>query len=327
MSVRNEIIAQALKDFKGKPKQTIAKWLHKKYPVEFPSVKSARCAIRFRTKSNGGVACATQTLGGPAKDSTPLKIPKGVKQNKPAVLVKEPGKYLITGDWHVPYHDEQAMQAMFEFAIAEGCQHLYVNGDAIDFYKSSQWAKDPRARSLEAELNTLWDIIDQVRPHFPGKKYYKIGNHEDRFTRRVWEATPELAVLKRFDVDQVLEVRERGFQVVDSTQFAKFNSLWLVHGHELAKGAFSPVNVARGVFLRTRQTAATNHWHRTSSHIETGGLSKKVMTCYSIGCMCNLSPRYAPTNNWNHGFAIVELEGNDYHFENYTVEKGKVFST
>ena len=323
---RNRIIKEALLKFKGKPKLTIAKWLHKKYPMEFSTVENARSAIRARTGAKTDQIKSMPTIRGKAKDSTPLKIPKGIKQNKPTVHVKADGKYLVTGDWHVPYHDESSIEAMFKFAEKEGCDHLYLNGDLIDFYKVSQWVKDPRARNVDVELELLWEILDQVADRFD-EKYYKSGNHEDRFTRRIWQATPELAVLKNFHVDQVLDVKSRGFKVVDSTQFAKFNSLWLVHGHELAKGAFSPVNVARGVFLRTRQTAATNHWHRTSSHIETGGLSKKVMTCYSIGCMCNLSPAYAPTNNWNHGFATIELDGNDYHFENYTVERGKVFST
>jgi hypothetical protein len=35
------------------------------------------------------------------------------------------------------------------------------------------------------------------------------------------------------------------------------------------------------------------------------------MACFSTGCLCQLTPKYRPFayTKWNHGFAIVEIDG------------------
>jgi hypothetical protein len=30
--------------------------------------------------------------------------------------------------------------------------------------------------------------------------------------------------------------------------------------------------------------------------------------CWTIGCLCDLKPEYAPYNKWNHGFSIVDAD-------------------
>ena len=325
---RRDIIAKAIEKHPKAQKQTLAKYLAEKFPHEFPSIENARNSIRYYTGSNGKRDRKKTVVikgTGPSAPST-FKIPKGIKQNKKPLHIKDIGRYLVTPDWHVPYHDENALEAMFRFAFDAKCIGFIGLGDQLDFYKSSQWCKDPRGRDLLYERSKYHEIINECVVSNFKYRYQKIGNHEDRFTRRIWESTPELAVLPEFDIEKVIQVEDKGFTVISSTRFTKMNGLWLLHGHELAKGAFSPVNVARGIFLRTRQTACAGHWHRTSTHTETGGMSKKLITCYSIGCMCDLSPQYAPTNNWNHGFATVRLENDNYFFENFVVDRGKVYS-
>ena len=324
-SPRRDIVAKILKAHPKSGKQTLAKLLHKRHPEEFVSVKNARDSICYYTgasgkKNRGKPGVLVQDIRPPST----LKIPKGIRQTKKPLSITDAGKWLICSDWHVPYHDEEALEACFKFAQDEGCENLYLNGDGIDFYKSSQWIKDPRARNLQKELETLWTILDSIGGMF-GRKVYKIGNHEDRFTRRLWGMTPELAVLRRFDVDRVLEVRERDYEVVDSKRHARMNGLNVFHGHELAAG-FNQVNVARGLWMKTAANVMAGHSHRTSSHLEVAGLGKTSQTCLSVGCLCQLEPDYAPVNKWNHGFAIVELQGSGYRATNYTIDRGKVFS-
>jgi hypothetical protein len=42
----------------------------------------------------------------------------------------------------------------------------------------------------------------------------------------------------------------------------------VLHGHEKGKGISSPVNQARGAFLRLLHTVLEGHGHRTSGHAE-----------------------------------------------------------
>ena len=72
-------------------------------------------------------------------------------------------------------------------------------------------------------------------------------------------------------------------------------------------------------------SACQGHNHTTSEHTETD-MNGKIVTTWSIGCLCGLNPDYMPLNKWNHGFAIVEMDenGEDYHFKNYRIFNGKI---
>lgn len=322
-SQKRKLAEDAMAKFPDKPKATIAKWLAAKYPMDFHSAENARTMIRHLTGSNGKISRKynkekpgeRKPLVIPASDSStqrPFKVP--------------PGKYFFSGDWHIPYHDQKALSLAAEFAIDEGCDSIFINGDAIDFYQVSQWEKDPRKRCVKGEREMLHAVLDELGDHFDSK-IYKIGNHEDRFTRRVWQSTPELAVLPEFELDEVLQVKPLGYKVVDSKQFCTAAGLNIWHGHELPRGLVAAVNPGRGIWLRTNTGGVCNHFHRTSQHTETvGTLKKKVFVCHSVGCLCDLTPDYAIVNRWNHGFAILEVTKDSYQFDNYIIENGKVFS-
>jgi len=99
----------------------------------------------------------------------------------------------------------------------------------------------------------------------------------------------------------------------------------ILHGHEFGRAISSPVNAARGLFLRANATALIGHFHHTSEHI-TKDMNGKMIGCFSTGCLCDLRPQYARYNKWNHGFAIVRQEEENYfHVNNVKIHNGKVF--
>ena len=101
--------------------------------------------------------------------------------------------------------------------------------------------------------------------------------------------------------------------------------LYLIHGHEYKFSISNPVNPARGLFLRAKTLAATSHFHQTSQHSERD-LTGKVVSTWSIGCACNLRPSYSPINNWNHGFAICDLQADgSFVLANLRVIDGRVY--
>lgn len=325
LSARGQLIRDTIDSHPDAPKRTLARLLHDQFPEEFPSVENARSSIRFYTGAKGPRQRKHIPRGEvDIRKPTTLKIPRGERQARRTLTVKESGKFFVSSDWHVPYHDDKAIEAALRFAVDAGCEHFYLNGDGIDFYQLSRFERDPRRRSTAKELSVFWDVIDEVLPHFSGSKFYKLGNHEDRLTKQVWKSTPQLAVLKRFNVDEVLELGKRGLRVIHSKQLAKLGEWWLLHGHELSNQASSPVSVSRGVLTRVKTNAIVGHWHKTSTHVDTNNLLNKVTVCHSLGCLCDRSPDYAVVNDWNPGFAIIENGGGSCSVKNYLLDRGKV---
>ena len=88
----------------------------------------------------------------------------------------------------------------------------------------------------------------------------------------------------------------------------------------------SPVNIARGLYLRAKANTICGHHHRTSEHTEMN-INGKITTTWSVGCLSELHPAYMPINSWNWGFAMVTLSDDKKSFEveNKRIFNGKVF--
>jgi hypothetical protein len=97
----------------------------------------------------------------------------------------------------------------------------------------------------------------------------------------------------------------------------------LLHGHEWRGGFTSPVNPARGAYLRTRECVVIGHQHRTSEHTETT-LRGTTVTCWSVGALCQMHPQYSLCNLWNPGVATLDTGRGDWRIENYRIVDGEV---
>jgi hypothetical protein len=134
-----------------------------------------------------------------------------------------------------------------------------------------------------------------------------------------------LVGIDEFQLDNIIKARVKDVEVIGDKRIIHANKLNVIHGHEFSSGFFSPVNVARGLALRAKASAIQGHNHQTSEHTQVD-INGKVMTTFSTGCLCELHPQYAPINNWNWGFAIIELDenGEDFEVRNKRIYKGKV---
>jgi hypothetical protein len=121
-----------------------------------------------------------------------------------------------------------------------------------------------------------------------------------------------------------LELENLGIEWVDNQRPIMAGALPIFHGHELPKGMTSPVNQARGAFLRMLDTVLVGHGHRSSSHTEPNWQHTETTT-WSTGCLCALNPEYARINKWNHGFADVEVaKDGSFSLHNLRVNKSGV---
>jgi predicted phosphodiesterase len=198
---------------------------------------------------------------------------------------------------------------------------LLINGDFADFYQVSRHQRDPNHRKLSVELKLVVEGLEWLRSEFPKQKIvYKMGNHEERWDHFIWNRAPEIYDLANVRIDELLQLKRLKIEMVGDNPIM-LGKLPVLHGHELGKSIFSPVNPARGAFLRTHHTVLVGHSHQTSGHADTDMFHSETFV-WSTGCLCDLTPTYARVNRWNHGMAFVEV-ANDKSFDvaNFRINK------
>ena len=327
-------------------KVDIARKYREQYGVEMPTLKLARIIYKDNNLLFKDVEDVRTKLryieGKKGKDSFCSKkdIPFILKENRPYNPYNLPPSdetsytpYVINGykrialfsDIHVPYHSISAITTALDFTKKEKPDILILNGDTLDCYQLSKFGKDPRKRNFAYELDTMKSLLEIFKKTLKCDIVFKKGNHEERYEHFLQMKAKELIGIDEFELDNIIKSRVSDIEIVGDKRIIHANKLNIIHGHEFSQGFFSPVNVARGLALRAKASAIQGHNHQTSEHTQVD-INGKVMTTWSTGCLCELSPEYAPINNWNHGFAIIDLDSNkeDFEVRNFRIYKGKV---
>jgi predicted phosphodiesterase len=250
-------------------------------------------------------------------------MPKSIAEPWTPHVLGVTGRVGILSDTHVPYHDDRAVAAAVDHL--EGIDALVLNGDIADFYAISRWMKDPSQRDFKGELQAVRDFIAWLRGRFPAIPIvYKAGNHEERWTHWLWQHAPEISDEPIMSLSAWLKLDAHDVQLVEDQRPIMVGRLPVFHGHELPKGMASPVNPARGAYMRLKHTGLVGHSHRSSGHAESDWKHRETFN-WSTGCLCDLTPEYARINGWNHGGAVVTVhDDGEFDVENFRITSGKV---
>jgi predicted phosphodiesterase len=251
-------------------------------------------------------------------------LPQSDTKEKSIVEI-EGKKILGLFDIHIPYHDNDALHLAINHGVKNGCDTVLLGGDYIDCYEISSFEKEKSRRSFKSELQLTKQFFSFLRFKFPKARIYaKMGNHEERYERYIRKNASALDGIEDFELSNLLGFDKFGIDVIHGKQLARINSLAVVHGHEFGKSTFSPVNVARGLYLRAKSSAICGHSHQTSEHTEKD-INGKLTTCWSVGCLSELNPEYAPFAKYNHGFCIITKRGKDgFSVENFRIHEGQI---
>lgn len=278
-------------------------------------------------KSKESIIKTSKKLGIEIKEErpkNPYNIPESDEESFIPFLIKGHKKGLIINDIHIPYHSIDALTAAISFAKKEKPDFIFLNGDIVDFYQLSYFMKDPRQRRFSEELDMLSDFVGTLKKEFKCKIYYKFGNHEERYDHYLYQKAHELKGVKEFELEEIVKRRCGDIEIIRDKRIVSISGLPFIHGHEFGRAVFSPVNAARGLFLQSKHSAVKGDCHTTSEHTESD-IYGKIMTTYSVGALCGLTPKWLPLNKWNHGFAIIEIiDSKKYRFRNYRIYKGEV---
>ena len=306
------------------PTSKLARLVYKENPLLFSSVDDARDTLRYvEGKHKGGnQRRESYTKVVPDRPMNPYKLPESdAREFVPYEL--DATRLLILSDLHLPYQDNDAITAIFDAIKPGDIDGVLLNGDLLDFYGLSRFIRDPKKRSISGELQALEQFYSILRVIYPVKIYYKFGNHEERYDHFLWSKAAEIADVDEFNLEEVIKRRMPGVEVIKDKRIITFGSLNIIHGHEYASGIFQSVNVARGLFLKSKVSSLQGHAHQVSEHTETD-MNGKITTTWSVGCLCDMHPDYAKLNKWSQGFAVAEREGNDFQVKNYRIHKGKI---
>jgi predicted phosphodiesterase len=302
------LVKELVRQHPDAPARTLARRLVKESNKAI-TLEQARSRIRIQLGQMGQKMQKVARFKRAArKPGQRVEMPKSVAEPWTPYELGVVGTIGILSDIHVPYHSELALTKAVEHLKAIGVDCLVLNGDTCDFYSISRWMKDPKKRDFKAEGEACRQLLAWLRSQFPGVRIiFKTGNHEERYQHWLWQHAVEISDDPRMQLDRWLDFDDHGIELVDNQRPILCGELPVLHGHEKGKGISSPVNQARGAFLRLHHTVLEGHGHRTSGHAESDMWHKEVF-CWSTGCLCDLTPEYARMNKWNWGFAVVSVD-------------------
>jgi len=328
---KREITTEVCKRFAKTNNKAVARKLMADYPGLYSSENAAYKSVCDVRGGNGAIRRASKCVAD--KSAYRPKQPTGHKLECPPSLAEKwepyiletPNKFLVLSDLHVPYHSTKAITAAVEYGLSVGCKSLLINGDLADWYGISRHQKDPRKPRLSEEIKIIKELLGWLLPQFKGQKVYKAGNHEERWDHFIWNNAPVFADMEYMRMDELLNLKAWKCEWVADQRIVMAGKLPIIHGHELGRSTFSPVNQARGAFMRTLHTLLVGHGHRTSTHTEPDMMGSET-TCWSTGCLCDLTPEYARVNKWNWGFCTLDVfKSEEFQLENYRINRdGKV---
>lgn len=313
------------------PTLTLAKLMFKENPTLFKHVEAARSSLRYIENKNGHDPSKKPMIVRddiPERPKNPYKLPESHSEKRePFKLPVACNNILFISDLHIPYHDIQAIEAALDYGVKNKVNTIFINGDLIDFHKQSKFVHDPRKRSTLQEFDAAKEFLRILRATFPDAQIYWLkGNHDTRYEHWLMQKAPELFGDPYYQLENRLKLNEEGVLLLDDKTLVKIGKLSVTHGHLVMRGFFAPVNSARGVYMKSKQSTIISHVHKVSSHSETN-MDGDVVTTYSTGCLCELRPDYSPlVANYQHGFAHIQVEPNgDYHVQNFQIINGKLY--
>jgi len=304
------------------PSLKLARIMYNDNPLLFSGVDQARTTLRAIENKLGKKNAHIITKEMPTRPKNPYNLPESDEAIYQPYDLKAK-RLLVLSDIHIPYHNIEALTCTFDFAKGEKPDAILLNGDTLDFFGLSKFIKDPKKRSVAHELKAFKELMEILNKTFNAQVYYKMGNHCERYEHFLWMKAHELVGIDEFDFSNILKARSEGIEIIKDKRIMKAGDLNIIHGHEFGGSVFSPVNIARGLFLRGKVSAMQGHNHQTSEHSESN-MNGELTTTWSLGCLCELHPSYLSINKWNHGFAIVDVDGQNFEVRNKRIHKGKI---
>jgi len=322
--LKHEIIREYLLKFPDHADLTMARKIFADNPLLWTSVETVRSAIRgIKGKKRTKTDYKDKTLFvKPTFNYNPYKLPDTEEKIRlPYVLPKADNNILLISDLHIPYHNISAITAALKYGQEAKVNTIIINGDLIDFYQMSRFERDPRKRSAKFEFDSTKEFLVILRKTFKNAQIYWVkGNHDVRYEHWLMAKAPEVFDDPYYKLEERLKLNEQRIILIDDKTILKAGKLNIHHGHLFFRGFGSPISPAKTVYDKSFEDTICSHVHKKTEFSKVS-LSGKLITCYTTGCLCELSPDYAPFgNSYVHGFAHIKVkDSGDFELKNMTI--------
>ncbi len=198
---KSEIAKPYIEQYVNFPSLTLAKLIYKENPEAFKDVDDARQSVRYcRGRAGDGKRkIAFSKFGHLFDKEERSKAPYSLPETwaHPKTVFKLPTQCNNIGfisDHQVPFQDNKAIEACYNYLNDKGVNTIFINGDFIDFYGLSNFQKDPRRRDFNFEYYCILQALEHLRGSFPDATiYYNLdANHEQRYEKFMMYKAPEL---------------------------------------------------------------------------------------------------------------------------------------
>lgn len=328
LSAKGKIVLEYLERFPKTSKKTLSEKIFINNKELFKDAEDARSMIRMHTGSCGNRHRTEIKSTIEHKSEFTRENPYGLPPTEaipfePYILPKANNNILFLSDIHLPYHDIKAITLALDYGKEKNVNTIYLNGDIMDCYSASTHEKDPKKRDMSYEFEVCRNFLDLLKKEFPlAKIFYKCGNHENRWERFLRVKAPLILDTEEFKLEILLRLGERGITWIPNTRLVKMGKLNAIHGNEYKGGG--GINVARTLWLRAGDSVIAGDKHKTQTGLKTN-IDKKVVGTWSVGCLSELNPEYLAFNEWNLGFAHIEISSNgEFVVHNKAIINGKI---
>jgi predicted phosphodiesterase len=248
-------------------------------------------------------------------------------------------KLVVSGDWHIPFHDIDAVNLFFKFIKKEQPDTIILNGDIVDCYKLFKNKQTPIDKGEFAhEVDLTRKILEKIRNLCPEAEIFCLeGNHEFRLRKYLINQAPELYKLffgGFFDnsnagtlMDYLLNCWKYKIEYVPLKENMNKYSHNFIQLQDVFIGHFDKVNKHAGYTCKNLReelgvSLIQSHTHRIGSSYRT--FLDKSRFGLEIGCMC-YDPTYATACDWQLGFLVAYLT-NDNGFYPYQIAISEDYS-
>ena len=316
---QGELIASYLEQYPDMKNLTLARIIFGANKGIWKTVEAVRSGIRALKGANGQLHRDTITtrqfmvLPKPTPDNK-FALPKADEIPwEPYVIPDSCQKILYLGDTHIPYQNNDAISIAIQYGLDAGCDSVILGGDVMDCLRVSRFTKDPNSRDMAGEIEATRHFLGSLRQNAftDAKIIYKEGNHEARIPVYGQSQAPDLFGADMIkSLDEVLELDRLGIKWIDGKRPMYMGKLNIMHGDEYG-GRSGGVNPARAMYLKTKECCICGHWHRTTQY-SGKTIRDRIISSWTVGCLCDMHPDYCPSNDWNRGFATIERDDDDW---------------
>jgi predicted phosphodiesterase len=304
-----KFIQLGLKYNRGYSKRSIAQNLFEERPDMFSSVEDARYSVRAILSAAGGRQARSDaeiSRRFTMIEDGAIELPN----NQPFEIPDQYKKALCLADLHSRFCDKKALEIAVKYGIKAKCDCVIINGDFMDFYQHSRFDKNANIiQYFDTENDWGISVLSMLQSAF-GKVFLKKGNHCIRREQRIQKLAlqmPELMDMQSFA--ECLFFDGSTVEIIEDYRVVKFGKLNIIHGHEYQGGG--GIHVAYNRMTKSMDNVLSAHSHVAQSDLRKT-IDGSVIVSVTLGCLCDLHPRYNPMNSWTQGFAVVErlVDGN-----------------